>query len=110
MGGACVRPRVAAGAADATSPSQRAIGSSVKGGSVAGGSVTGRSKSGGASNAGPGIRNQVLQKIKEDTQNMGVTGVNAALGLDYIRMENKLLEKNIERVLSMVGKDGRTVS
>ncbi len=25
-------------------------------------------------------------------------------------MENKLLEKNIERVLSMVGKDGRTVS
>jgi hypothetical protein len=40
---------------------------------------------------------------------MGITGVHAALGLDYIRMENKLLEKNISRVLSMVGKDGRTV-
>jgi hypothetical protein len=106
MGAACVKPRVAAAANDAN---QRAK-SSVKGGSVAGASAAGRSKNGGASAAGAGIRNQVLQKIKADTENMGVTGVNAALGLDYIRMENKLLEKNIERVLSMVGNDGRTVS
>ena len=103
-----MKQRVPAAAGDAASPGQRAKGS-VKGGSVAGGSAAGRSKSG-ASVAGAGIRNQILQKIKADTENMGVTGVNAALGLDYIRMENKLLEKNIERVLSMVGKDGRTVS
>ena len=85
---------------------------SVKGGSVVsgkGGSASGRNKRGNASEDGRGIRNQVLQKIKADAENMGVTGVNASLGLDYIRMENKLLEKNIDRVLSMVGKDGRTV-
>lgn len=61
---------------------------SVKGGSVVsgqGGSASGRNKSGNASEAGGGIRNQVLHKIKADAQNMGVTGVNASLGLDYIR-------------------------
>jgi hypothetical protein len=86
MGGACVRARVA----PVSSQVKQGDRGSVNGGSVAGASATGRSasgrnKSGGASVAGVGYRNQVLQKIKADTENMGVTGVNAALGLDYIR-------------------------
>jgi hypothetical protein len=86
MGGACVRARVA----PVSSHVNQGERGSVNGGSVAGASATGRSaagrnKSGGASAAGVGYRNQMLQKIKADTENMGVTGVNAALGLDYIR-------------------------
>jgi hypothetical protein len=110
MGGACVKPR----ASPASPKETRANGAkgSGKGGSVAGGSVAGASAAAG-SKSGAGAagtyRNQFLQKIKADTENMGVTSVNATLSLEYISMENKLLEKNINRVLSMVGNDGRTV-
>ncbi len=107
MGAACVRHHVAS--APAGHKAEGKGNGSVKGGSVAGGSVQGKKKSGSASQAGATYRNQVLQKMKLDADNMGVTAVNASLGLDYIRMENKLLEKNIDRVLSTVGKDGRTV-
>ena len=83
---------------------------SVKGGSVAGGSAAGGSAAAGKKPGAAGTyRNQFLQKIKADAENTSVTSVNATLSLDYIRMENKLLEKNIDRVLSMVGSDGRTV-
>ena len=113
MGGACSkRPRVAPANAKGEGGNNKQGGGkgSVKGGSVAGGSAVGHNKgNAAASTAGGGYQNQVLAKIKQDTANMGVTGVNASLGLDYIRMENKLLEQNISRVLSMVGKDGRTV-
>ena len=107
MGAACVRHHVAS--APAGHKAEGKGNGSVKGGSVAGGSVQGKKKSGSASQAGATYRNQVLQKMQMDADNMGVTAVNASLGLDYIRMENKLLEKNIDRVLSTVGKDGRTV-
>ena len=111
MGGACSkRPRVAPANAKGEGGNKQGGKGSVKGGSVAGGSAAGHNKvNAAASTAGGGYQNQVLAKIKQDTANMGVTGVNASLGLDYIRMENKLLEQNISRVLSMVGKDGRTV-
>ena len=111
MGGACVKQHgVSASARTNAGGKKDAEGkSSVKGGSVAAGSVHSKNKSGNSLQAGGAYRNQVLQKMKMDTENMGVTDVNASLGLEYIRMENKLLEKNVDRVLSTVGKDGRTV-
>ena len=102
--GNCVKPKIAPVSAE---------GAKRKGGSVVSGSVaSGNKKSvtkGNASEAGAQIRNEVLLKLKQDAGSSGVTGVHAALGVDYIRMENKLLQKNVDRVLSMVGKDGRTV-
>ena len=98
--GNCVKPKIAPVSAE---------GAKRKGGSVVSGSVASRNKKGNASEAGAQIRNEVLLKLKQDAGSSGVTGVNAALGVDYIRMENKLLQKNVDRVLSMVGKDGRTV-
>lgn len=111
MGGACVKPRVSPANPEETGAkgAKRSVaGGSVAGGSAAGGkppSAAGGNKSGAAGT----YRNQFLQKIKADAENTSVTSVNATLSLDYIRMENKLLEKNIDRVLSMVGSDGRTV-
>lgn len=105
MGGACVKPRVSP-----ADPEETGAKRSVKGGSVAGGSAAGGSAAAGKKPGAAGTyRNQFLQKIKADAENMSATSVNATLSLDYIRMENKLLEKNIDRVLSMVGNDGRTV-
>jgi hypothetical protein len=100
MGNSCVKPKIAPVSAE---------GAKRKGGSVAGGSVASRNKRGNASEAGAEYRNEVLLKLKQDAGSNSVTGVHAALGVDYIRMENKLLQKNVDRVLSMVGKDGRTV-
>jgi hypothetical protein len=108
MGGACVKPRVSP--ADPEETGANGTKRSVKGGSVAGGSAAGGSAAAGKKPGAAGTyRNQFLQKIKADAENMSATSVNATLSLDYIRMENKLLEKNIDRVLSMVGNDGRTV-
>jgi hypothetical protein len=116
MGGACVKPRVSPANPEETGA--KGAKRSVKGGSVAGGSAAGGSAAGGKppsaaggnkSGAAGTYRNQFLQKIKADAENTSATSVNTTLSLDYIRMENKLLEKNIDRVLSMVGSDGRTV-
>ena len=83
MGGACSRrPRVAPAGENGGKKAGKGSG---QGGSVAGGSVAGNKVNGAGSTAGGGFQNQVLQKIKQDTENMGVTGVNASLGLDYIR-------------------------
>lgn len=100
MGNSCVKPKIAPVSTE---------GAKRKGGSVASGSAASRNKRGNASEAGAEYRNEVLLKLKQNAGSNSVTGVHAALGVEYIRMENKLLQKNVDRVLSMVGKDGRTV-